>query len=95
MIHELIISTLSLSVGLFVCSTDCLFVCLSLPDYIFASLSLSLSTYLSLFLDFTELFHSANYTAILAIQPHFWSFIRHQRPGTGLGVVSRPKRSNY
>lgn len=94
MIHELIISTRSLSVGLFVCSTDCLFVCLSLPDYIFASLSLS--TYLSLFLDFTELFHSANYTAkILAIQPHFWYFIRHQRPGTGLGVVSRPKRSNY
>lgn len=83
MIHELIISTLSLSVGLFVCSTDCLFVCLSLPDYIFASLSLS--TYLSLFLDFTELFHSANYTAILAHTATFWSFIRHQRPWHWLG----------
>lgn len=78
MIHELIISTLSLSVGLFVCSTDCLFVCLSLPDYIFASLSLSLSTYLSLFLDFTELFHSANYTAILA---HIATFlVLHSTP---------------
>lgn len=64
--------------GLFVCSTDCLFVCLSLPDYIFASLSLSLSTYLSLFLDFTELFHSANYTAILA---HIATFlVLHSTP---------------
>lgn len=76
MIHELIISTLSLSVGLFVCSTDCLFVCLSLPDYIFASLSLS--TYLSLFLDFTELFHSANYTAILAHTATF--LVLHSTP---------------
>lgn len=68
--------SLSLSVGLFVCSTDCLFVCLSLPDYIFASQSLS--TYLSLFLDFTELFHSANYTAILA---HIATFlVLHSTP---------------
>lgn len=49
MIHELIISTLSLSVGLFVCSTDCLFVCLSLPDYIFASQSLYLLVSISRF----------------------------------------------
>lgn len=48
--------------------------CLCLITYLLPSLS----TYLSLFLDFTELFHSANYTAILA---HIATFlVLHSTP---------------